>query len=108
MEKRVIEGRVGVVVSNTCGRRWAMCDGEFNPVRAFCPDLVDALHRKASHAEIGEVIKDNFPEYDGYGVDPFGLTLVWVPCGTQFRMVEYDGQEGIVYKDRERSRYTTA
>jgi len=108
VEKRVIGGMVGVVVSNTHGRRWAMCDGRFNPVRAFCPELVDALARKASHKEIREVIKDNFPELSGYGADPFGLILVWVQQGTQFRMVEYDGQEGIVYKDRELSRYTTA
>jgi len=108
MNKRVVGGMVGMVVSNTHGDGWAVPDGRFNPVRAFCPELVDAMALGLSHKEIVEVIKENFPEFSDHGRDPFGLSLVWVPCGAEFRVTDYDGVEGVVYKDRGPHRYTTA
>jgi len=108
VEKRVINGMVGIVTSNTYGSGWAAPYGRFDPARAFCPALVDAMAKKAEHAEIIQVIKDNFPEFSKHGRDPFGLSLNWIQQGAEFRVVDCDGAEGIILKDRERRRYMTA
>jgi len=108
MDKRVINGMVGIVTSNAYGDGWAAPYGRFNQGRAFCPALVDAMAMKASHAEIIQVIRDNFPEFSKHGRDPFGLSLNWIQQGAEFRVVDCDGAEGIVLRDRERHLYTVA
>ena len=108
MNKRIVEGMIGIVTSNSYGAGWAFSDGEFNPARAFCPALVDALTKMASYADVREAIERSFPDMHGYGPTPLTLTLRWIPQGTQFRAVNCDGVEVLIFREQEPDRYMTA
>jgi len=105
MNKRIVNGMVGVITSNSYGSGWAFSDGEFNPARAFCPALVDALTKMASYKDVREAFERSFPDSYESSPTPLTLTLTWIPQGTQFRVVNYDGVEGVILKDKDRDPY---
>ena len=91
MEKIVRDGKVAVAVSYGYGAGWSTWAG-VNPMDArFNQLFLDGKHDKAAALckELGL----------GYAGGARDVEIVWVPVGTEFRITEYDGSEGIEYKD---------
>ena len=91
MEKIVRDGKVAVAVSYGFGAGWSTW-ADVDPMDArFNQLFLDGKHDEAAalcdELELG---------YSGGARD---VEIVWVPVGTEFRITEYDGAEGIEYKD---------
>jgi hypothetical protein len=94
VDKLIIEGRVAVLVSHGYGAGWY--SWECNEAMLFDPILAQALLGGKTDAEITRIAKQRYPNQYLGGLD--GLTVHWVPLGTEFRINEYDGSEALMYK----------
>lgn len=92
MEKIVRDGMVAVAVSPGFGAGWSTwtdvnpMDARFNQL--FLDDKHDEAAALCDELELG---------YAGGARD---VEIKWVPVGTEFQIVEYDGTESIEYKDK--------
>ena len=101
MNKVIRDGKVAVLVSPGHGAGWSTwtyCVEEDDPgFMMFDPTLVAMVERGASAEEIEAYVKSKYP--DGYYGGADGLTIEWLPVGTQFRVHEYDGSETLEFKE---------
>jgi hypothetical protein len=104
--KVIRNGKVAVLVSYGFGAGWSTWAlGESSEERMmFDPDLVAAIESKASSEEIEKIAQRNHPEEYLGGLD--GLSVEWLPVGTQFIIEEYDGAEQI--RTNEETKWVTA
>lgn len=93
----VRDGKVAVLYSPGFGAGWSSWE-HTEPERVmFCPELVEAVERKAPLDELKAISGRLFPDtYDGGLRD---LRVAWLPEGTMFRITEYDGSESIETRD---------
>jgi hypothetical protein len=92
MEKKVVDGKVGILVSPRYGAGWST----WNTTKSgepllFDPVVVEMVENKKAGKAIFEYCKNKYPNAYLGGVD--GLEVVWIPQGTRFRITEYDGAE---------------
>jgi len=93
MRKLVRDGKVAVLVSSGFGAGWY--SWHYNKELLFDPDIVKMLEldwpreRVLAHCE-------KFYGEDFYYGGMEGLSIVWIPEGTKFRIDEYDGSERLV------------
>ena len=90
MEKIVRDGKVAVAVSYGFGAGWSTWN-DVNPMDA----RFNQLFLDGKYDEV-EALCDELELYAGGARD---VGIVWVPVGTEFQIVEYDGAESIEYKD---------
>lgn len=94
-DKIVRDGKVAVLYSPGYGAGWSTWGDGISP---FDPDMVRAVLGESDETP-SEVHHRKYPdEYDG-GVDD--LVIQWVPEGTQFDILEYDGSESLVLGNRQ-------
>lgn len=104
MTDRVVrDGQVAVLISPGFGAGWSTwADPEYRPAVLFDPWIVDLLlsdqYRKKE--KLDRVLTHcNLKYPDMYTGGLGDLTVAWVPQGTWFRVVEYDGNESLEYKE---------
>lgn len=92
MEKKVVDGKVGILVSPGYGAGWSTWNTTKNGEQLlFDPVVVEMVEDKKGREAILGYCENKYPnDYLG-GVD--GLEVVWIPQGTRFRVTEYDGAE---------------
>ena len=91
MEKIVRDGSVAVAVSYGFGAGWSTwCD--VNPMDA----RFNQLFLDDKHDEVAALCDQLDLGYAGGARD---VEIVWLPAGTEFRITEYDGAEGLELKD---------
>jgi len=90
MEKIVRNGEVAVAVSYGFGAGWSTWN-DVDPMDArFNQLFLDGKYEEAA---------DLCDQLDlGYANGAYDVVIRWVPEGTEFRITEYDGAEGIEYK----------
>lgn len=94
MDRVIRDGKVAVLVSPGCGSGWSTwVNKEFKEWAMFSPAVV-AWVEGGKKGDIDEIVKRELGSeiylYTG-GADD--LEIEWVPQGTLFRIVEYDGSE---------------
>jgi hypothetical protein len=92
MQKRIKDGKVGVLVSPGFGAGWSTWNPEW-PAMLFDPVIVDWVDSGLNSDKLGEA-KLRYPDACWLGFDQ--LCVVWVPVGQKFMITEYDGSETIV------------
>ena len=91
MEKIVRDGSVAVAVSYGFGAGWSTwCDVK-PMVARYNQLLVDEKHDEVA----AFYNQQHMPYADGAR----DVEIVWLPAGTEFRITEYDGAEGLELKD---------
>lgn len=91
-EGELCSDEVGILVSYGYGAGWSTWNTEVDPAQ---PDLVAAFEREASEEEIMALANKIYP--DAYTGGLMDCEVVRVARGTQYRITEYDGFEGIEY-----------
>ena len=99
MDKKIVDGKVAVLVSPGYGAGWFSWNLE-HPGLLFDPVIVD-LVLENRHDEIDDYIAR---KCDENGLDPDeiytggsgDLVVKWVDQGKRFRIHEYDGSESLV------------
>lgn len=108
MEKVIRDGEVAVLTSAYAGRGWYTWDGIEELL--FSPYIVNAIlstgsitlnYRDKDHRDIGDKIDAYLEKYNNKYriIEAPELRVNWIPCGTEFFIKEYDGEETILIKD---------
>ena len=98
MNKTIIDGRVAVLISPGFGAGWSTWNYEY-PDMLFDPWIVDMVLAEATLEDIVAYATVKWPDAYLGGAD--GLCVEWIPEGTQFLVVEYDGSETINFRDEQ-------
>ena len=98
IDKCIKDGMVGVLVSGGYGAGFSTWAPEY-PGIEFEPIVIGMLEQEKSTQEIQEYLDEEYPKAYWGGVN--GLTVIWLKQGTEFNITEYDGAEGIEYKENE-------
>lgn len=106
MTDRVVrDGQVAVLISPGFGAGWSTwADPEYRPDVMFDPWIVDILlsdqyNKKEKNNRIMTHCNLKYPDQYLGGLGD--LTVAWVPQGTWFRVVEYDGSESLEFKEND-------
>lgn len=94
VNKLIRDGEVAVLYSSGFGAGWSSWNLEWAEQLVFDADLALAVE-KGDMAQ-AERIADTLTGGDGYLGGIKGLTLMWLPVGTRFRISEYDGAESVI------------
>jgi hypothetical protein len=95
VEKVVQDGHVAVLYSPGYGGGWSTwANSEWAETKLYCPELVKAIEdRDADGEELARLANLIFPDQFNGGAEQ--LMVAWLPQGTAFKVVEYDGYERI-------------
>jgi hypothetical protein len=96
IEKVTEDGKVAVIIHAEYGGGWSSCiRWSHTQSLLYNPTIVAILTSGAANAEsqIKAYMETNFPEVIAYSYR--NLSVVWIPVGTKFRVLEYDGWESI-------------
>jgi hypothetical protein len=97
MNKLIKDGMVAVLYSPGFGAGWYTWNYEC-PEILFDPAIVEFVE-KEKWAELETYVILKYPEiYKGGMTD---LEVEWMPVGTEFKIIEYDGAESIEYKEND-------
>ena len=92
MEKVIRDGKVGVLVSPRFGAGFSTWGYPMEAI--FDPTLIELVENQKIQEAVDYCESKWEGEYSG-GVQD--LRVVWVPEGTKFQIVEYDGSESIEF-----------
>lgn len=97
MEKYIRGGNlVGVLYSPGFGAGWSTWNREY-PDMVFDPGMIDLIsNNETEKARTYAALKWPDAYLGGFG----NLCVTWLPQGTVFRVVEYDGNEEIEIRDK--------
>ena len=97
MDKYIRGGNlVGILYSPGFGAGWSTWNPEY-PDMAFDPGMIDLIaNNEWDKAQTYATLK--WPEASLEGFK--NLSVTWLPQGTRFRVVEYDGAETIEIRDK--------
>jgi hypothetical protein len=100
MNKKVVDGKVGVVISPGYGAGWSTweSDNETKESLLFDSVIVDYISQE-DWDSLDKYVDESYPNVYTGGMNT--LKVVWLDIGTQFRVHEYDGYESIVLLDQE-------
>jgi len=96
MHKYIRDGQVAVIISSQHGAGWSTWQRRDDLL--FEPAIVDYLLRKDLD-HLLEYLKLKYPDLKNY-VNVKSLEVEWVPEGSEFIVMEYDGVETIYLKDK--------
>lgn len=100
MEKLTVGDQVAVLISYGYGAGWSTWNSEYAEQMLFDPKIVEMLSDNALSSEIENYCETNYP--GGYFGGLNGLTVEFVPKGSEFRVEEYDGAESLMLKEEYR------
>jgi hypothetical protein len=95
MNKLVVEGKVAVLYSPSFGAGWYTWNGE-TPEILFDPAIAQLVIEE-KFDELETFVELKYPGICKLGM--MDLEVQWIPEGTLFKVVEYDGSESIEYKE---------
>lgn len=95
MNKLVVDGNVAVLYSPSFGAGWYTWNGE-TPELLFDPAIAQLVIEE-KFDELETFVELKYPEICKLGM--MDLEVQWIPEGTLFKVVEYDGAESIEYKE---------
>lgn len=96
MMKKLVRGRIAVLVSYGYGAGWYTWHGV--EALLFDPKVVEMVLEEAGETAIVKYCEETYGTDNYYGgVD--GLTVEFVTPGTKFRIEEYDGAETLVREE---------
>ena len=96
MDKKIVDGRVAVLVSHGYGAGWYSWNTK-HPELLFDPAIVDMVLTDRQEKDLDAYLESKYGEDHGIyqgGVDD--LRVHWVEQGRRFRIHEYDGAESLV------------
>ena len=108
-EKYIKDGKVAVAYSPGFGAGWATWNyDESTDILLFHPDIINMiLSNKQSEIDNDWLVEHFGEEFkDVYCGGVSNLSIEWLPVGTQFRIDEYDGSEGVIELQNDKI-YTT-
>ena len=108
-EKYIKDGKVAVAYSPGFGAGWSTWnDNELAETLLFHPDIINMiLSNKQSEIDNDWLVEHFGEEFkDVYCGGVSNLSIEWLPVGTQFRIDEYDGSEGVIELQNDKI-YTT-
>lgn len=97
MERVVRHGRVAVLYHPDYGSGWYT--GHYIEELLFDSNIIEWLEAK-DYDKIKTYLTLKYPQV--YLPSIAGLSIYWMPVGSEFRVDEYDGSESIVFKYDER------
>ena len=109
MKKLIVDDKVAVVYAPGWGAGWYSWHGI--EALLFDPSLVYMVEEKEKSKSPEEILNwiANIEDYckQNYGDDNYyggaeDLVVDWLPVGTEFQVSEYDGNESLMIKDKER------
>jgi hypothetical protein len=102
-QKYIRNNSVAVLFSPDYGAGWSTWNTDYGEDILFDPWIVDVLLSDADKEEKAEKIRAycalRYSNLFLGGLDR--LAIAWVPQGSMFKVVEYDGKESIEYRDSE-------
>lgn len=100
MDKVIRDGEVGVLVSGGYGAGWSTWNNEHEEELLFDPIVIEMLENEDNADRLDDIVEYCEKKYPhGYFGGVQDLTIVWIPEGSEFRIEEYDGSEGLYLKD---------
>jgi hypothetical protein len=93
IEKVIRDGKVAVIVSHGYGAGWYTWGGDERLL--YHPKIVEMVEQGRRLEIDSDWVKENIG-IDVYACGADGLTIVWLPVGTAFRVDEYDGAESLL------------
>jgi len=97
MEKYKQGNMVAVLISRGYGAGWSTWNHQYKEQMLFDPEIVQLLLNEAGDEAIAKIAEVKWP--DAYVLGSDGLTIEWMPEGTEFIIEEYDGHESVAYKE---------
>jgi hypothetical protein len=94
MEKLVRDGKVAVLISDGWGAGFHSWGAPIEAI--FDPALVDMIVNEQIQEAI-TYVEATYP--DAYNGSVEELVVQWIPEGTKFLIMEYDGNESIMIQD---------
>jgi len=94
MEKVIKDGNVAVLISRGYGAGWYTWNQEHQEL-LFHPKLIEMVENNKTKEITEEWIFENLDIPDIYCGGTDGLTIIWLPIGTAFKINEYDGNESL-------------
>jgi hypothetical protein len=95
MERLIRDGRAAVLYSPGHGAGWSTWNHEHFLEMLFDPQIADIVDH-ADEGWIDKVVAVATMKYpDAYLGGAKNLQIRWLPVGTQFRVLEYDGFESL-------------
>lgn len=99
IRKQVRDGKVAVIVSSGYGAGWYSWNGDEEML--FDPNIVYMIENDSPTEEIANYCRRKYPDaYLGGNIEK--LRVYWIPQGEEFQIEEYDGQECIRLRKREK------
>ncbi len=95
IKKLIDNGKVAVLYSPGFGAGWSTWNKGV-PEIVFDPAVVEFVE-KEQWAELTTYVTLKYPGLYTGGMD--SLAVAWLPVGTNFRIIEYDGSESIEIKE---------
>lgn len=95
IKKLIDNGKVAVLYSPGFGAGWSTWN-QGVPDLMFEPAVVEFVE-KEQWAELTTYVTLKYPGLYTGGMD--SLAVAWLPVGTNFRIIEYDGSESIEIKE---------
>lgn len=93
MNKLIRDGKVAVLYSRGFGAGWYTWNTD-HPECLYDPEIVKIVLGEAE-GSINEIACKNYG--DGfYSGGSHGLYVEWIPIGTRFQILEYDGAEDLI------------
>lgn len=94
MEKVIRNNEVAVLISHGFGAGWYSWNTEHQEL-LFHPKLVKMVEQNRANELDEDWVKDNLGIEDVYCGGASSLRIHWLPVGTAFEVVEYDGAESL-------------
>ena len=86
------KGEAAVIYSPGYGAGWSTWNASLGEAAIFDKDLVDALLAK-DHLKVASIAESKYPDASTGGLEK--ASIKWVPVGTQFDILQYDGSERV-------------
>jgi hypothetical protein len=86
------KGEVAVIYSPGYGAGWSTWNSELGEAAIFDKDLVEALLAN-DHLKVASIAESKYPDAYAGGLEK--ASIEWVPIGSQFDILEYDGSERV-------------
>ncbi len=93
MEKVIRDGKVAVLVSHGYGAGWYSWHGIEELL--FHPKLVEMVEKGKAYSIDNQWIRKNLGSWDVSADGADDLVIYWLPVGTAFKIVEFDGNESL-------------
>ena len=97
LKKVVRDGKVAVLISPDHGAGWYTWHHVEELL--YDPVIVSMVEANLDSYDIAEISEEMYGK-DHYYDGAKGLEIQWVPVGTEFLVMEYDGAEFLYFKDK--------